>query len=77
MNDDNFRKMLGEWLTEKRKEANLTQQQAADRMGCTNTRISNWEQGIRDMSAKELFRYCEAIHADPKEFTEMLRRLHK
>ena len=74
MNDDNFRKMLGEWLTEKRKEANLTQQQAADRMGCTNTRISNWENGIRDMSAKELFRYCEIIRADLNELTVIMQK---
>jgi transcriptional regulator with XRE-family HTH domain len=71
---DDFSKTLGEWLVEKRRQAHLTQQQAADRMGCTNTRISNWEHGIRDMSAKELVRYCDIIHADLDEFADFLRR---
>lgn len=74
MKDDNFRELLGSWLTDKRKEARLTQQQAANLMGCTNTRISNWENGIRDMSAKELFRYCEIIRADLNELAMIMQK---
>ena len=75
MNTDNFSKKLGEWLTERRKEAGYTQQQVADRMGCANTRISNWEQGIREMNAKDLVRYCEIIGADLEELVEFFRRV--
>ena len=75
MNTDNFNKKLGEWLTERRKEAGYTQQQVADRMGCANTRISNWEQGIREMNAKDLVRYCEIIGADLEELVEFFRRV--
>lgn len=75
MNTDNFNKKLGEWLTERRKEAGYTQQQVADRLGCANTRISNWEQGIREMNAKDLVRYCEIIGADLEELVEFFRRV--
>ncbi len=73
MKADNFSRELGAWLAKKRKKAHLTQQQAADLMGCANTRISNWEHGIRDMSAKELVRYCEIIQADLDEFVDILK----
>ena len=72
MEKDNFSKRLGQYLAEKRKEAHLTQQQVADRMGCTNTRIGNWEQGIREMNAKDLVRYCEIIGADLEELVIQL-----
>lgn len=75
MINDNFSKDLGRWLTEQRKRAKLTQQQVADRMGCTNTRIGNWEQGIRDMNAKDLVQYCEIINADMDELVDFLRRI--
>ena len=75
MNNDNFSKDLGRWLTEQRKRAGLTQQQVADRMGCANTRIGNWEQGIRDMNAKDLVQYCEIINADMDELVDFLRRI--
>ena len=75
MNTDNFSKKLGEWLTDRRKEAGYTQQQVADRLGCANTRISNWEQGIREMNAKDLVRYCEIIGADLEELVEFFRRV--
>lgn len=75
MNNDNFSKDLGEWLTEQRKRAKLTQQQVADRMGCANTRISNWEKGIREMNAKDLVQYCEIINADMDELVDFLRRI--
>lgn len=75
MNNDNFSKDLGRWLTEQRKRARLTQQQVADRMGCSNTRISNWEKGIREMNAKDLVQYCEIINADMDELVDFLRRI--
>ncbi len=65
---DKFSTELGEWLTQKRNEKHLTQQEAADRMGCAKTRICNWEKGIRDMSAKDLIKYCKIIGADLREF---------
>lgn len=75
MINDNFSKDLGRWLTEQRKRAKLTQQQVADRMGCANTRISNWEKGIREMNAKDLVQYCEIINADMDELVDFLRRI--
>jgi transcriptional regulator with XRE-family HTH domain len=74
MANDKFSRELGRWLADKRNVAGLTQQEAADRMECTNTRISNWECGVRDMSAKELVRYCEIIGADLDELADFFRR---
>lgn len=70
---DNFSKSLGEWLAEKRKSKHLTQLQASELMGCSSTRIANWEQGTRDMSAKELVRYCEAIGIDLNELVRIFK----
>ncbi len=67
---DNFSIALGKWLAEQRKDRHLTQQQAADLMGCSNTRIANWEQGTRDMSAKEVIRYCKILDVDFNEFVK-------
>lgn len=67
---DHFSIRLGQWLAAKRKEAKLSQEQAAKMMNCRNSRISNWENGIRDMSAKELMRYCEVINADLRQFID-------
>ena len=72
---DNFAEALGKWLTEHRTEAGLTEAQIAERMGCTRQRINNWERGIRDMNAKDLFAYCEIVHADPAELAAFVRRL--
>ena len=72
--NNNFSKELGEWLTEKRKEAHLTQEQAGNLIGSGKQNICNWEKGIRNMSAKDLIEYCAAIHADLAEFVAMQKQ---
>ena len=73
MNED-LNKVIGKWLSEKRKEANITQIAVAERMNCTRQRICNWEKGIRNMSAADFFQYCEIIHADPDDLVDYMRR---
>ena len=37
---------VGRFITKKRKEQNLTQEQLAERLGISNKTISKWETGI-------------------------------
>ncbi len=37
---------IGNFITKKRKEQNLTQEQLAERLGVSNKTISKWETGI-------------------------------
>ena len=71
---DDFSKRLGQWLSEKRREAGMTQTQVAEQMDSVKQRISSWETGYREMNAKDLVRYCEIIGADMEELVEFFRR---
>ena len=37
---------VGRFITQKRKEQNLTQEQLAERLGISNKTISKWETGV-------------------------------
>ena len=37
---------VGRFITKKRKEQNLTQEQLAERLGISNKTISKWEKGL-------------------------------
>lgn len=37
---------VGRFITKKRKEQNLTQEQLAERLGVSNKTISKWETGV-------------------------------
>ncbi len=37
---------VGRFITKKRKEQNLTQEQLAERLGISNKTISKWETGV-------------------------------
>ena len=37
---------VGRFITKKRKEQNLTQEQLAERLGLSNKTISKWETGV-------------------------------
>lgn len=72
--DNSFNKKLGAWLREKRQKKNISQVEAARRMGCVKSRICNWEKGTRGLDAGELFRYCAIIGADLNEFVEEYKK---
>lgn len=54
--------MVGKFITQKRKEKNLTQEQLAEKIGVSNKTISKWETGkcMPDYSVIELL--CEELN---------------
>ena len=45
-NDLCRRNIVGRFITKKRKEQNLTQEQLAERLGVSNKTVSKWETGV-------------------------------
>ena len=54
--------LVGKFITRKRKEKNLTQEQLAEKIGVSNKTISKWETGkcMPDYSVMELL--CEELN---------------
>lgn len=52
---------LGEIIRAEREKRDISQQQIADALGCTNAAVSNWETGRRAMYAETLRRYCQHL----------------
>lgn len=48
-----------------RKESGLKQEQLADRINVTKSRVSNWEQGINRPDADILADICRALNISP------------
>lgn len=69
-------KMIGDWLVEKRTKRGMTQQEVADKLGCTRVAVHSWETAKRSMYAETLFAYCKAIDADPNDLIpDIMRKL--
>lgn len=56
-----------------RKEARLAQEDVAERIGWTQTKVSKVERGVRRMDVVEFLQFAEAIGFDPLEFIEKLQ----
>jgi transcriptional regulator with XRE-family HTH domain len=60
--------MKPEWfgirLRELREAAGLTQQQLADRVGCTWEAVSRWERGAREPGWSQVVAICAALGTD-------------
>ena len=52
---------VGRFITKKRKEQNLTQEQLAERLGISNKTISKWEKGLSVPDAAMLIRLAEVL----------------
>lgn len=50
-----------------RKERGLTQEQLADKINVTKSRVSNWEQGINRPDADILTDICRALNVSPSD----------
>jgi transcriptional regulator with XRE-family HTH domain len=57
-----------ELLKQVRKEAGLTQVQLAERLGTLQSRITDYERGVRRMDLMELRQVCEAVGIPLVEF---------
>lgn len=56
---------IGSRIRMYRKESGLTQEQLADKINVTKSRVSNWEQGINRPDAYILADICRALNVPP------------
>lgn len=56
---------IGNRIRKYREEFGLTQTELADRIGVSNSRVSNWEQGINRPDADMLAEICMALNVSP------------
>ena len=59
---------FGDRIREGRKAAALTQRQLADRLGVSNTSISNWEKGLSRPDADMIQKMCQILSVQPNYF---------
>ncbi len=62
------KKSFGKYITEKRKEANLTQEELANRLYVIPTTISKWERGITYPDITVITRLCKELNISEHEF---------
>lgn len=78
---------IGNRIRKYREENNMTQKQLAERIGVSNSRVSNWEQGLNRPDADILAAVCVALDVSPSlllgirvtgdDLTEQERRVLK
>lgn len=78
---------IGNRIRKYREERNMTQKQLAERIGVSNSRVSNWEQGLNRPDADILAAVCVALDVSPSlllgirvtgdDLTEQERRVLK
>ena len=78
---------IGSRIRKYREENNLSQKQLAEKIGVSNSRVSNWEQGLNRPDADILAAICVALDGSPSlllgiqvtgdELTEQERRVLK
>lgn len=59
---------FGEKIRNARKSLGLTQRQLADRLGVSNTSISNWEKGMSRPDADMIQALCAVLQLQPNDF---------
>ena len=78
---------IGSRIRKYREEKNLSQKQLAEKIGVSNSRVSNWEQGLNRPDADILAAICVALDVSPSlllgiqvtgdELTEQERKVLK
>lgn len=58
---------IGSRIRKFREERGISQKQLAEQIGVSNSRISNWEQGINRPDADRLAGICRALSVSPSE----------
>ena len=58
---------IGRFIAERRKKANLTQMQLADKLGITDKAISKWERGITMPDTSIMLELCELLDISVNE----------
>jgi predicted transcriptional regulator len=67
--------ILQKLLRDVRKEANLSQQELAIRLGKPQSFVSKYESGERRLDIIELYQVCQAIQISLADFTKRLENL--
>lgn len=62
---------IGNRIRKFRKECGLTQEQLADKINATKSRISNWEQGINRPDADVIADLCRALNVSPSDLLDV------
>ena len=62
---------IGNRIRKYRKEIGMTQQQLAERLHVTKSRIANWEQGINRPDADILSDICRTLRVSPSELLDV------
>jgi len=63
---------LRSWLIEKRKVANLTQRQLAERLYVVHSLVGKVEKGERRLDVIEFRAYCQALNIKPSDFFDLV-----
>ena len=67
--------IVGSIFRKRRKEMKMTQTQLGDKVGLPFSTLAGYERGIRGMSLETYFRLCEALHLDPNEVHEEVKKI--
>ena len=59
---------FGEVIRNARKALGLTQRQLSDRLGVSNTSVSNWEKGLSRPDADMIQKLCAILHLQANDF---------
>lgn len=62
---------IGNKIRKFRKESGLTQEQLAEKINVTKSRISNWEQGINRPDADIIGNICRALNVSPSDLLDV------
>lgn len=62
---------LGSRIRKYRELLGLSQKELANRIGASNSRVSNWEQGINRPDADILAQLCLALNVSPSELLDV------
>ena len=61
---------IGSRIRKYREEGGISQKELANRINVSNSRISNWEQGLNRPDADVLADICRALNISPSELLE-------
>ncbi len=62
---------IGNRIRKYRKESGLTQEQLAEKINVTKSRVSNWEQGINRPDTDILGAICRAMNVSPSDLLDV------
>lgn len=62
---------IGNRIRKYRKDSGLTQEQLAEKISVTKSRVSNWEQGINRPDADILGAICRALNVSPSDLLDV------